>query len=452
MLLRALKMLGILLLSYCNFKFIWKLFTSPTQNKPMPYILDKKNRRVLYHGLNISNAAKDAPDLISWHTKDDFARLKDWGFNMVRYLVFWQAIEPTKGSYNAEYMQKTVERINWLKELGIDVIVDFHQDLYCKKYTGDGFPDWSAVNLPFTERHPWNLNYTEPAIIASYNNFWKSSELKNKYITVLEYLLSYVSPLENVIGIDLMNEPFQGNIFKFEKETLTLFYDKIQAMMNGNGYKTRIFFEPTMLTSSGMPTNLAFKCRPGSVFSPHYYDIFCHEGATYTWFNRLLMKKSLEIKIREAQNFGTPIMLGEFYIPSNVKNYLESIKDIISVSNKYSIGWAYYSYDKGVIINNDGIETDTLKALVGIYPQRIAGKNISISSCLIWEIFSDSIFTLKYETDPTIKGPTEIFIPKYYENIKITVNKKAIEGSFSGTVFKYKNDSNQYQCIDICWN
>lgn len=445
MLLRGLKMLGILLLSYCNFKFIWKLFSGPTKDKAMKFILDEKNRRVIYHGVNVSNSAKHAPGYLPWQTKDDFARLKDWGFNMVRYLVFWQAIEPTKGSYNAEYMQKTFERINWLEELGIDVLIDFHQDVYSEKFEGNGFPAWTAVDLPFTKRSPWNLNYTEPAVIASFNNFWRSKELQNRYIAALDHVLEAIAPLRNIIGVDVMNEPFQGTLFNFEKYTLTNFYNRVQAMMIENNHKTIIFFEPTMLTSSGMPTNLKFKPRPGSVFCPHYYDIFCHEGANYTWLNKWLMKRSLEIKIREAQDLGIPLILGEFYVGSKVKGYLNYIKDLIDIANKYFMGWVYYSYDKGNIINETGAGNASLEALINIYPQKIAGKNISSS-------YSNNIFILKYETDYSIEGATEIFIPSKYKNIKIVINGKILEGPFAGPIFKYDNDLNREQCIEICWN
>lgn len=442
MLLRGLKMLGILLLSYCNFKFIRKLFTSPSKN--MPYIFDKNNRRVLYHGVNLCNASKGAPDFFPWHTKEDFVRLRSWGFNLVRYLVFWQAIEPTKGSYNMGYLQGTAERLHWLKDLGIDVVIDFHQDLYCKNFTGDGFPNWSAVNLPFTERHPWNLNYTEPAVIASYNNFWGSEELQRGYIAALDRLLSFVGSIGNVIGVDIMNEPFQGEIPNFEKKTLTEFYTRIQSMMVEKGHKIRIFFEPTMLTSSGMPTNLDFKPRHGSVYAPHYYDVFCHEGASYTWLNKWLMRKSLKIKIKEAQDFCTPILLGEFYIPSKVKNYLKGIKDIVDLSDEYFTGWTYYAYDKGILINENGTETDTLKSLIEVYPQRIAGKNISIG-------YSVDSFYLKYEVDPEIKGPTEIFIPRY-ENVIVTINGRVEKWAYPGTVLKYENDHNSEQTITIGWD
>jgi endoglycosylceramidase len=106
---------------------IWRVCGEPG---PVRYLLrDRESRIVLYHGVNISNAAKSAPGFLSWHTKDDYASLRQWGFNCVRYLVFWEAVEPREGVYDEAYIDATIERIRWMADLGIDVLLDFHQDL-----------------------------------------------------------------------------------------------------------------------------------------------------------------------------------------------------------------------------------------------------------------------------------------------------------------------------------
>jgi len=442
MLLRGLKMLAILLLSYCNWNFIKKLFTSPDKRKTQ-YLYDDRGRIAIYHGVNVCNYSKHAPGNLPWQTKEDFARLKDWGFNLVRYMVFWSAIEPVKGSYDVTYMQLTLERLKWLEELGIDVVLDMHQDLYCQKYGGNGFPIWTVNNdIPFIERTPWNLNYTEPAIIASYDYFWKSEDLKISYVKFLKHVLDNVDFLDNVIGIDVMNEPFQGTLYNFEKDYLSPFYETIQKMMLETGYKTRMFFEPTMLTSSGMPTNLTFKPGPKAAFFPHYYDIFCHEGKPYKAISKDILTKAIEVKIKEAQDFGVPILLGEFGAGPMIENYLQYLSDYVLLANEYLMGWTYYTYDKVSysgygILNDDGTERDQLKSLVCVYPQKIAGKNPVV-------VDIDEGLTLSYDTIP---GETEIFIPKGL--YRITVNGMLLPDTYSGTVFKYVNDDEKKQVIKV---
>ncbi|MCX5757758.1 MAG: cellulase family glycosylhydrolase, partial [Candidatus Hydrogenedentes bacterium] len=168
------------------------------------YLRDKDNRIVLYHGINVSNYAKTAPDFLSWHTKDDYARLREWGFNCVRYLVFWEAVEPKEGVYDEAYIDATIERIRWMEELGIDVMLDFHQDLYARKFTGNGFPNWAVQDdgIPFHPRSRWNLNYFEKAVIRSYTNFWASRALQAKYIAMLEHFVRRLDVLPNLAGVD----------------------------------------------------------------------------------------------------------------------------------------------------------------------------------------------------------------------------------------------------------
>jgi hypothetical protein len=81
---------------------------------------------------------------------------------------------------------------------------------------------------------------------------------------------------------------------------------------------------------------------------------------------------------------------------------------------------------------------------VDVYPQRIAGKNFSTA-------YSEGSFILTYESDVSIDGPTEIFIPKK-KNIKIFVNGECVTEPYTGLVFKYKNDLNKIQKILITWD
>lgn len=449
MLWQIIRVASVLLLACCSCSYLKKLFYSPVKNKSI-YLRDRVNRIAVYHGVNVSNYSKSSPGFLPWQTKDDFAKLPGWGFNLVRYLVFWQAVEPTPGKYDDQYIANTVERIKWLQELGIDVIIDIHQDLFSKKYTGNGFPDW-AVNdggVPFHERQPWNMNYFEPALIASYNNFWRNDNLKTAYINMLKYVLSKVDGFDNVIGVDVMNEPFLGTIPNFEKKVLTDFYEKIQHMLIENNFKSEMFFEPEMYTSGGIPSDLRFKPERDCTYYPHYYDPFCHEGQAYSKLNKVLLKRAIEIKEREAQEYGVPLMIGEFGISSSVKGYLDYLQDFISIANEGFVGWTYYTYDRSSsddfgIVNDDGTETERMKVLVSLYPQKIAGSNPSVE-------YGVNYFVLKYDTDDVERetGTTEIFVPK---KTGLAVNGISVQMESNGFVYKYKNQNSSSQYIKITW-
>jgi len=443
-----------LLLSCCSLSYLKKLFWKPEKNKTI-FLRDKLGRIAIYRGLNVSNYSKYSSDFLPWQTKEDFARLKDWGFNIVRYMVFWHAVERVKGTYDDQYIANTVERIRWLQELGINVIIDFHQDLYCAKYSGLGFPEWAANDggISFTRKHPWNLNYFEPAVVAALNNFWRSNDLQTAYINMLSYFISRVDEFDNVVGIDVLNEPFLGTIPDFEENVLTDFYQRIQVMMNENNFKSELFFEPEIYTSGGIPSSLEFRPDRDCTFYPHYYDPFCHENSAYSKLNKWLLKRALSIKEREAQVYRVPLMIGEFGISPKVRGYLDYLNDFVRLTNESLTGWTYYTYDKTNwsdfgVINPDGSETDKLKALVSLYPQKIAGSNPAVEYGAGNR--GEKYFVLKYDTSDVERetGTTEIFIPK---RTGVTINGVHVPDGMSGWVYNYKNQNSPNQYIKITW-
>jgi len=413
------------------------------------HITDDSERIVIYHGLNVANSAKYHPHGLPWQSKEDFARLNDWGFNLVRYLIFWHAIEPRNGTYDSTYLKKTIERIHWLRDLGIDVLLDMHQDLYAKPFSGNGFPKWTINDngYAFDLKTPWNLNYLEPAVVASYNNFWKNDSLQSKYVAAIEYVLHAVDTIDNVIGIDVMNEPFPGTNFDFEKVTLSGLYTNIRTMMKRNGFRVSMFFEPAIQTSAGLLTKLQFPLDSQCVYAPHYYDPFCHEGKPYLKKNRILLATALALKMRETMKMNVPLLFGEFGISGNVKNYKKYLQEFTSLCDQYSTGWVYYSYDRAYsddgfgVIDREKKMRPHLDVLIRVYPQRVAGTNPQYG-------IEDNRFVLEYVANGG-DTPTEIFIPLKLELVKITVN--GVIYPHSGTIFKYNNDGPGVQSITISW-
>jgi hypothetical protein len=269
---------------------------------------------------------------------------------------------------------------------------------------------------------------------------------------MLSHFISKVDEFDNVIGIDVLNEPFLGTIPDFEEGVLTDFYQRVQVMMNANNFKMELFFEPEIYTSGGIPSSLEFRPDRDCTFYPHYYDPFCHENAAYSKLSRWLLKRALSIKEREAQVYRVPLMIGEFGISTKVNGYLDYLNDFVRFTNESLIGWTYYTYDKTNwsdfgVVTPDGWETDKLRALISLYPQKIAGSNPVV------EYGTDNrgkYFVLKYDTNDAERetGTTEIFIPK---GTGITINGIWAPDSLSGWVYSYKNQNNPNQYIKITW-
>lgn len=398
-----------------------KLLLKPKLGKSH-YITDDQGRIVIYRGVNVSNVSKHSGPPSGywdrgraqhpWHQREDYKRLEDWGFNFVRYLIFWEAIEPEEGQYDDYYLDGAINRAKFLAKHNVDVVLDLHQDLYAQRFKGNGFPDWAVKDggKKFTPREPWAFNYLEPAVMTSFKNFWKSKDLQDKYVAMLEHVIDKAEGIPNIVGIDVMNEPWpRFPPMPFERKRLTAFYEKIEKLFIRKGTRLKMFYEPWMSTSSGVPTNLRFEPKHPAVFFPHFYDAFCEEGKPYKDWNKKLQERAIEIKVREAQKFGVPVAFGEFSYPPTCKKHLDALTDFVDLSDKHAFGWCYYSYESTLYSNRglvlpDGTDTPMLKRLVRPYPQRIAGRNPRIN-------LKKKGLYLRYDTSPDAAGETVIFIP-----------------------------------------
>jgi endoglycosylceramidase len=437
--------------------------TCPTKVK---YLYDEEGRIKIYHGINVANSSKTSVDNLPWTKKEDLMKLSVWGFNLVRYLVFWSAIEPKKDSINVDYINKVIARLTYFKTINIDVVVDIHQDVYGAyfKGVGCGFPDWTVDDdsIPFTLQQPWNANYLEPAVVAAYRNFWNNAEMQKQYVEMTSLVFSFVDTLSNVIGVNVMNEPFPtmtdnfvkalkekkiqnmkledlAELATFERDHLSKLYADILTEIKVKNYKKQLWFEPVIYTSAGIPTFLKFETE-NSVYYPHYYDPLCHEGKPYQYANSELMKESMKIKVLEANKFKSPILFGEWGIGQNVEYFQKYLVDFLDFADEYTYGWTYYCYDPGhpfSIIDTAKVETAQLGLLCRPYPQRIAGINPR------YRINGDA-FELTYINNARSKAQTIIYVP--YNKVKVETG-----GSYTkqGNLIYYTNSKERKQHIYI---
>lgn len=115
--------------------------------------LDVDGREVVLHGINVAGDAKfpSKPDQSSYvpegffdgdnvsfvgrpfpvedaHTH--FSRLKRWGYNTIRYVFTWEAIEAKgPGKYDEEWIQHTISVLRIAKDYDFYVFMDPHQDV-----------------------------------------------------------------------------------------------------------------------------------------------------------------------------------------------------------------------------------------------------------------------------------------------------------------------------------
>jgi hypothetical protein len=92
-----------------------------------------------------------------------FERLKHWGFNIIRLLVTWEAVEHRgPGLYDDGYLDYLRQVVCKASEHGFDLFIDFHQDVWSRFTGGDGAPGWTLEAVGFDLK---NLSAVGAAIL-----------------------------------------------------------------------------------------------------------------------------------------------------------------------------------------------------------------------------------------------------------------------------------------------
>ncbi|UCD85151.1 MAG: cellulase family glycosylhydrolase [Deltaproteobacteria bacterium] len=409
------------------------------------WIKDEDGRTLILHGANISNYAKHAPGYISWHTPEDYERMREWGFNAVRLLIFWVALEPSPGSFDEEYLDEVEQRVEWSAANGLYVILDMHQDLYSEKYTGDGAPEWACLDddLPFEQQTPWNRNYTEPAVKKAFDSFWENREnLQQHFIDSWKLVAERFKDNQTVIGYDLYNEPFFGNLLpeEFEEEHLTPFYEKLITQMQEIDPNHLYFIEPHALTSAGTESYLKKINLTDLGYAVHYYHAGVHEGNDYN-LDPTPLEYAADLRESEARYLETPWIMDEFGVNPETVNGLVYLEDLLNILDEKMVGWTYWSYDKGggfCMLDSEGEEREIMPLLIRPYPQKIAGLLKSYSFD-----YDDKVFELVFEDDGKASGPTVLFVPAdrhYPQGFDVSLSDGTYSFDESTQILEYSSD------------
>jgi endoglycosylceramidase len=228
---------------------------------------------------------------------------------------------------------------------------------------------------------------------------------------MLEYVANAFNGNPDVAGFELMNEPSPGSETfgtllgspSFDAQELNPFYDQGADAIRAADPSTPIFYEPNVLFSTGVPTQLGTVDATGTVFSFHDYCEFdlgplgCIPSVGNIADNA--------VNYADAQ--GIPAFMTEFGASSDQTGIGASM----NAADQHLIGWtewAYSSqgdisttasppsseslvYNPADLLTGANVNTANLDTLAEPYPQAVSGTPESSS-------FDNGTFQFSYST------------------------------------------------------
>ncbi len=401
-------------------------------------LVDSKGRTVLLRGLNVSNSNKfpgpSGSFIPEWINEAVFSDIAARGFNSVRLVIVWEAVEPEPGVYNDSYLEHVRRIIGLASAQGLYTIVDMHQDVFSRAYGGCGAPDWTLPRWPFPYEpiEPWFLNYIRPVVLIAFDRFWKDIDgIQSRFRECWAHIAHYLKNERGVAGYDLLNEPYPGLYLGFpclfDRDALGPFVKHLVTRIRQEDQHHLIFFEPSALRTNvlapfGFPSSLPENLGEHLVFSPHFYDPIV--TLTHRWDNdtRRLEDAAHDL-VKESKRLQSALWIGEWNVWENSVENGEAYLDAqLSVFDQWAISWAFWEYNldwPDCPFAPGSPHAWMAEALERPYPQRAAG----------------TIERLFFNPEPgrfelVIKGtlrnyaPSEIFLPRriYADSFRVHVS------------------------------
>ncbi len=159
--------------------------------------------------------------------EEHFKRLSAWGFNCIRMLASWEAVEHAGPyQYDEEYLDYFTELVKRAGDFGFYVFVNFHQDVWSRATGGDGHPLWlfDKVGLDYTK-----FDEADAAITMQY--LWDSVPNKNKYGTQVWFTNTRLFPVRTMWTLFWGGKDFAPYI-KIQDESSKNLYSTSEYMQN----------------------------------------------------------------------------------------------------------------------------------------------------------------------------------------------------------------------------
>jgi endoglycosylceramidase len=294
-------------------------------------------------------------------------------------------------------------------------LLDFHQDNLADEFCGEGLPSWvvnasgapgfpvpierapypvnASTGFPSPDdcaRHPWAVYQFSAAQCRAYQNLYDNAggaadALGGFWAT----LAGAFNASTSVLGYELMNEPWVGDLFAkpqlivpghADRENLAPFYERLHAAIRTQDAQHIVMFEAITFDDfvpvgfQAVPGGDAYRNR--SALSFHYYDA--------PNLNRVL---DFSTRKRDIARLGCGGMLTEFgtCADSDAATDLAAIARTCDFADAALLSWAGWEYKSfveitgfcnGLFFANGSVNTPLATTLARPYAKAVAGRTL----------------------------------------------------------------------------
>mmetsp|Transcript_29831 Transcript_29831/g.67479 ORF Transcript_29831/g.67479 Transcript_29831/m.67479 type:complete len:557 (-) Transcript_29831:193-1863(-) len=294
-------------------------------------LVNEQGSEVVFHGVNVVaklppyHPQTDKFDPVDSLVDRDIQDMRAMGANVVRLLVALPGVFPARGQVNETYLDKLVEIVDLLALNGIYTILDAHQDLFSPKFCGNGFPDWATpyTNVSESTRpekfpiptawHEYEVDadtgyplasechksaffryYFADAVGKAFQAFYDNYDgIQDEFVKFWGVVAKRFASKSSVIGYEILNEPFLGDILQHpelldikqaDKINLKSLYSKVHDAVRAEDDRHILFFESTVgvsqtpfksISGTGLPAGPGGEeYNDRQVFSYHVYCFY----------------------------------------------------------------------------------------------------------------------------------------------------------------------------------
>jgi endoglycosylceramidase len=432
------------------------------------FFVDDVGRVRVFHGVNVVH--KIPPFLPSASGFDpatslstvDMQNLTAWGFNVVRLGIFWSALEPSPGVFNDTYLSSVMKLVNDLGSHGIYTILDFHQDVFSRKFCGNGFPDWAAItsndSLPFAlpvaiipsdnttgvpplsvcQAVPFVGYYLSESVNEAFGNFYNNTlGVRDKFVNFWSRVSAGFRNNSNILGYEIMNEPWPGDIYRHpevfgtgDATNLMPLYSDVSSQIRKNDPGRIILFQKaltdilsdstfTKFNSSNNVLSYHAQCIAAEVLPPTVADIIERMrfrdptgNVQHLSVCDLFVSLSILSATRDAHRLGVGIFLTEFGASEN----LSTIARVASIADSLMQSWTFWQFKsfhditttdphEGLYNSTGALDVAKFRILSRTYAQAISGIPLFSS-------FNETsgVFAMRLLINRDITSPTTIYL------------------------------------------